>query len=86
MGVFFIAAPFVVRLNRDFRPAGLIEFPTCGWIAALVLAGTLVNPLLFLPLAWGNQVTRARWYQAITIASFAALSVGLSATAAHSVL
>ena len=25
MGVFFIAAPFVVRLNRDFRPAGLIE-------------------------------------------------------------
>ena len=25
MGVFFIAAPFVVRLNRDFRPGGLIE-------------------------------------------------------------
>ena len=25
MGVFFIAAPFVVHLNRDFRPAKLIE-------------------------------------------------------------
>jgi hypothetical protein len=52
-----------------------------GWIKAMVIAGTIVNPLLFLPLAWGNGVKSNPLYVAVTLASFVAMSGGLVAAA-----
>jgi hypothetical protein len=56
-----------------------------GWIRALVVVGTIVNPLLFLPLAWGAHVKEHPVYRAVTVASFTAASVGLSAVAVHAI-
>lgn len=44
------------------------------WNRVLLIAGTIVNPLLFLPLAWREEFAKALWYQAITVASFTAMS------------
>ena len=52
-----------------------------AWIRGLIAFGTIVNPLLFLPLAWGPQVKQRPLYKAIAIVSFLSLSVGLPALA-----
>ena len=51
------------------------------WIRACIAFGTVVNPLLFLPLAWGAGVKSNPVYIAVTIVSFLALSIGLPALA-----
>ena len=50
-----------------------------GWITALVAFGTVVNPLLFVPLAFDAGASDRLAYRAITLVSFAALSIGLTA-------
>lgn len=57
-----------------------------GWIVGLVSFGTVVNPLLFLPLARDAEASSKRVYRAVTVASFAALSSGLVALAIHATL
>lgn len=57
-----------------------------GWIAALIAFGTVVNPLLFLPLAYDAAASSKPAYRVVTFVSFAALSVGLPALAAHATL
>jgi hypothetical protein len=52
-----------------------------SWITAALAVGLVVNPLLFLPLAWGQGVTRNAAYRAITLVSFVAASGGLTALA-----
>lgn len=56
------------------------------WIVGLVAFGTVVNPLLFLPLARSADASDGLVYRAITVASFVALSVGLVALAVHATL
>ena len=52
-----------------------------NWIRGMIAFGAMVNPLLFAPLAWGQEVSNNPVYRAITLASFTALSVGLPALA-----
>ena len=52
-----------------------------NWIRALIAFGAMVNPILFAPLAWGQQVTQNPFYRALTIVSFTSISVGLPALA-----
>jgi len=56
------------------------------WIVALVAFGTVVDPLLFLPLAYDADASSRPLYRVVTLASFAALSFGLVALAAHATL
>ena len=56
------------------------------WIVALVAFGTVVNPLLFVPLAFDATASDRRPYRAVTLVSFAALSGGLTALAIHATL
>ena len=89
-----IAAPRrFLSLHLDWVMMGLIliavdqavsERPE--WITALLAFGLIVNPLLFLPLAWGPGAKDSRPYQAVTVASFAATSGGLTALAVHALL
>lgn len=51
------------------------------WIQLLVVAGTIVNPLLFIPEAFDSDASKGLVYRAIAIASFSSLSVGLTAVA-----
>ncbi|MGW5723381.1 hypothetical protein ACWEVP_44945 [Amycolatopsis sp. NPDC003865] len=51
------------------------------WIAALIAIGAVAQPLLFLPLAVRPGLSRARGFQALAAAVFAATSVGWVALA-----
>jgi hypothetical protein len=81
-----------LQLHLDWVMMGLIllavdlvvpERP--GWITALLAIGLVVNPLLFVPLAWGRQVTRNVVYRAVTLVSFTATSGGLVSLAVHAI-
>lgn len=52
-----------------------------GWIQALVAVGTALNPLLFLPLAFVPAVSAALWFRALSVASFACVTAGLTGAA-----
>ena len=56
------------------------------WITALIAFGTVVNPLLFVPLAFDAQASDRLPYRAVTIISFTALSAGLTALAINATL
>jgi uncharacterized membrane protein YphA (DoxX/SURF4 family) len=51
------------------------------WIAAPLVFGTLVNPTLFLPLAWDEEWQKRTPYRAVTLISFLAMSGSLVAAA-----
>jgi hydroxylaminobenzene mutase len=53
------------------------------WITAAIAFGTVVNPLLFIPLAFDATASDRLPYRAVTLVSFAALSFGLTALAIH---
>jgi hypothetical protein len=52
-----------------------------AWIQSLVVFGTIVNPLLFIPEAFDPDASSRLSYRVIAIASFTALGVGLTAVA-----
>jgi hypothetical protein len=52
-----------------------------GWITALIAFGTVVNPLLFVPLAFDATASDRLPYRVVTVISFTALSTGLTALA-----
>lgn len=60
---------------------GLAAEELSQWATALVLAGAIVNPLLFIPLAINGEASNHPVYRAITLISFTALSTGLVAAA-----
>ena len=51
------------------------------WIKAMIAFGAIVNPLLFLPLAFKPDAEDSPVYVAVAVVSFAALSIGLPALA-----
>jgi len=77
-----------LQLHIDWIMMGLILIAVQSvapgmpdWIRALIAFGTIANPLLFAPLAWGQHVSKNPIYRVITIISFTSLSVGLPALA-----
>lgn len=45
------------------------------WNRVLLIAGTIVNPALFLPLAWRESIAETLPYRVVTVLSFSAMSV-----------
>jgi hydroxylaminobenzene mutase len=82
-----VVAPQRIRqVHLDYVMMGLIlvavglavpDLPR-GLAVALVF-GTLVNPFLFVPLAFDPEVERRLWYRALAVVSFLAVTVGLVA-------
>ncbi len=60
--------------------------PRAARIRALIAVGAVVNPLLFLPLAWGQEVKERAAYKAVVFTSFTTMSVGLPALAVWAIL
>lgn len=89
-----VVAPMRFRqLHLDWVSMGLIliavdqvvpERP--AWITALLAFGLIVNPLLFVPLAWGREKSEQLPYRVVTGASFVAASAGLTALAIYALL
>jgi hydroxylaminobenzene mutase len=57
-----------------------------GWITGALAFGLVVNPLLFVPLAWGPGAKRNPLYQVVTVMSFVATSGGLTALAVYALV
>jgi hypothetical protein len=84
-----IVAPQRIRqVHLDYVMMGLIligvglavpDLPTA--IAAALVFGTLVNPFLFVPLAFDPEVDQRLWYRALATVSFICVSGGLVAAA-----
>lgn len=84
-----IVAPQRVRqVHLDYVMMGLIligvglavpDLPTA--IAAALVFGTLVNPFLFVPLAFDPEADERPWYRALAVVSFIAVSASLVAAA-----
>ncbi|WP_040857868.1 hypothetical protein [Nocardia niigatensis] len=54
-----------------------------GWAAALVVTGTLLNPTLFLPLAFHDRLRETLPYRVVSAFSFLATSLGLVTAALY---
>jgi uncharacterized membrane protein YphA (DoxX/SURF4 family) len=84
-----VVAPQRIRqVHLDYVMMGLIligvglaipSLPTA--IAVALVFGTLVNPLLFVPLAFDPEVEKRLWYRSLAVVSFLGVSGGLVAAA-----
>jgi hydroxylaminobenzene mutase len=84
-----IVAPQRIRqVHLDYVMMGLIligvglavpDLPAA--IAVALVFGTAVNPFLFVPLAFDPDVKERRWFRALSLVSFVAVSGGLVAAA-----
>jgi hypothetical protein len=84
-----IVAPQRVRqVHLDYVMMGLIligvglavsDLPTA--IAVALVFGTLVNPFLFVPLAFDPDTDKRTWYRLLAVVSFLGVSGGLVAAA-----
>jgi hypothetical protein len=78
----------LMQAHLDYVMMGLIAIAVglalpdlAGWAKALLLVGTWVNPSLFLPLAFSDDVQRNLAYRVVTVTSFLAMSTALVAAA-----
>lgn len=84
-----VVAPHRIRqVHLDYVMMGLIliavglaipDLPTA--IAIALVFGTVVNPFLFVPLAFDPEAEKKPWYRALAVVSFIAVSGGLVAAA-----
>jgi len=56
---------------------GLVVDDPPALLAAMLIFGTVVNPSLFIPLAFDPKVDQRLWYRALATISFIAVSGGL---------
>jgi hypothetical protein len=80
-----VKAPQRIRqVHLDYVMMGLIligvglavpDLPTA--VAIALVFGTIVNPFLFVPLAFEPDVDKRLWYRALAVVSFVAVSVSL---------
>jgi hypothetical protein len=80
-----VVAPQRIRqVHLDYVMMGLIliavglavpDLPTA--VAAALVFGTFVNPLLFVPLAFEPDVEKRLWYRVLAVVSFVAMSGSL---------
>jgi len=84
-----VVAPQRIRqVHLDYVMMGLIligvglavpDLPTA--IAAALVFGTVINPFLFVPLAFDPDVEKRLWYRLLAVVSFIGVSGGLVAAA-----
>ena len=73
----------VLQAHIDFIVMGVILIAVglalpdlAGWNRALLIFGAVVNPALFVPLAFRERFADAVPYRVITVVSFSAMSIG----------
>ena len=89
-----VAAPRrILQVHLDWVMMGLILIAVDqavpqrpAWITAALAFGLMVNPLLFIPVAWGPAAKENSVYKVVVVASFLSVSIGLPALAIHALL
>jgi hydroxylaminobenzene mutase len=84
-----VVAPQRIRqVHLDYVMMGLILIGVglaisdlSAAIAVPLVFGTIVNPLLFVPLAFEPEIEKRLWYRALAVVSFLGVSGGLVAAA-----
>ena len=56
------------------------------WIQSTIVVGTVLNPLLFLPMAFSPTVSGTRWFRLASVASFLCVTAGLTGAAVVGVM
>jgi len=74
----------ILQVHLDFLMMGLILIAVGlvvsdppALLQAMLIFGTLMNPSLFIPLAFNPAVEKQLWYRGLAIVSFIAVSGGL---------
>ncbi|MBT0566129.1 hypothetical protein [Williamsia sp. CHRR-6] len=65
---------------------GLVATDTPTWVLVAVTVGAIVNPLLFVPLAFDETIQKSLVYRVVSGLSFVSLSGGLIGVAAAQTL
>ena len=78
----------LLQLHLDYVIMGILVIAVGAvlpdlpvWVQTLIVVGTAVNPLLFLPMAFGPAAARSLWFRAVSVVSFVCVTAGLTATA-----
>lgn len=66
--------------------AGVIVQPVPDWIVAAILFGSIVDPLLFVPLAFGLDRNGSTFFRVTAVLAFVSLSIGFVALAGIALL
>jgi hypothetical protein len=83
-GIGIVQPRRILQMHLDYIMMGLIaiavgvvlpDFPDIA--AGLLVFGTFVNPILFLPMAFSNTVEKSPWFRFISVISFLAISIAL---------
>ncbi len=83
----------LLQLHLDYVLMGILviavgavlpDLPT--WIQVLIVIGTILNPLLFLPMAFGPRAAQTMWFRLLSVTSFVSVTAGLTGAAVIGVL
>lgn len=78
----------ILQLHLDYVIMGILviavgtalpDLPV--WVQVILVIGTVLNPLLFLPLAFGPRASEGIGFRLISVVSFVCVTAGLTATA-----
>ncbi len=76
----------ILLMGVAVAAAGAIVNPVPAWVVAAILFGSVVDPLLFVPLAFGLDRNSSRFFRVTAVLAFVSLSIGFVAVAGIAVL
>lgn len=78
----------LLQLHIDYVLMGILTIAVGAvlpdlpvWVLVVIVIGTVLNPLLFLPMAFGPGAAQSLWFRLISVISFVCVTAGLTATA-----
>lgn len=83
----------LLQLHLDYVLMGILVIAVGAvlpdlpvWVQVLIVVGTVLNPLLFLPMAFGPRAAQSLWFRLISVVSFVCVTAGLTAAAVIGVM
>lgn len=76
----------ILLMGAAVTAAGIVVGTVPTWLVVMIGFGSVVDPLLFVPFAWGLDRHESTVYQVTAVLAFVALSIGFVALAGIAVL
>ena len=78
----------LLQLHLDYVLMGILVIAVGAvlpdlpvWVQAFIVIGTVLNPLLFLPMAFGPRAAQSLVFRLVSVVSFVSVTAGLTAAA-----
>lgn len=71
----------ILMMGTAVTAAGIVVGSVPTWIVGMIVVGSVIDPLLFVPLAWGLDRHESMIFRATAVIAFVALSIGFVALA-----